>query len=460
MTELWLNKYNIAENYYKEHGNLNVPRNYSVKVNNRTFNLGVWLNTQRCKYKGTVLPMLDNEQIKLLEKIGMVWSLESAKKEKEYEHWLNVYNLVKKYYEKYGNLYIPIGYIEFVDDEHIDLVKWLFNQKAKYNKKINSVLSDEQIKLLEEIGMNWDMSSYKQEKDPDYISDKWYFKYELAKEYYKKHGNLLINSTYKVSKDNEVIKLGVWINSQRKRYKGKTLPKLNELQIKLLEEIDMVWSFDNTFEDDWNRKYKLAKKYYEEHGNLLITQKYVVNNENEEVNLGTWINTQRMRYKGKYKPKLEQYQIELLEQIGMMWEINEFNKENLNIRWLKNYELAKKYYEEHGNLLIPSSYIVKIDNKEVNLGTWITTQRMRYKGKSKSKLEQYQIELLEEIGMVWNILEYKDICKFIEEQYILYEQNKLSENDIIKLLEDGVFVYSDSDEIQKANTLEYYRKNK
>ena len=37
--------------------------------------------------------------------------------------------------------------------------------------------------------------------------------------------------------------------------------------------------------------------------------------------------------------------------------------------WLKNYLHAKKYYEEHGNLLVPRHYYITYDNKEFRLGT-------------------------------------------------------------------------------------------
>ena len=63
--------------------------------------------------------------------------------------------------------------------------------------------------------------------------------------------------------------------------------------------------------------------------------------------------------------------------------------------WNRNYDLAKDYYKEHGNLLIPRSYI--IDN--IALGNWIHLQRNYYK---KNKLTKEKIDLLESIGMVWN----------------------------------------------------------
>ena len=85
----------------------------------------------------------------------------------------------------------------------------------------------------------------------------------------------------------------------------------------------------------------------------------ILNDEDgNEVKLGLWINTQRRAYKRKNNRKLSKKQIELLNEIEMVWAVKN-NKEIIPNKWLKNYELAKKYYEEHGNLLIPTTYVCK-----------------------------------------------------------------------------------------------------
>ena len=85
---------------------------------------------------------------------------------------------------------------------------------------------------------------------------------------------------------------------------------------------------------------------------------------------------------------------------------------------------------------------------------------MAYKGTSSSKINEEQISKLEQIGMIWDVKTYKDIDKYLEEQYILYEKGMLDEQQITKLLKEGIFMYSDldkTDKLQKANTLEFYR---
>ena len=114
------------------------------------------------------------------------------------------------------------------------------------------------------------------------------------------------------------VKLGTWIGRQRQKYESLSINRKTKLN-----EIGFV---KDPLEEQWNRNYDLAKKYYNYYGNLDIPKIFKTNdginyNENGEVNLGFWILTQRNSYKGK-KGQLSLEKIKLLNQIGMIW----FNK--------------------------------------------------------------------------------------------------------------------------------------
>ena len=66
-------------------------------------------------------------------------------------------------------------------------------------------------------------------------------------------------------------------------------------------------------------------------------------------------------------------------------------------QWLRNYNLAKKYFKENGNLNINAKYITK---DGIKLGSWIRTQRVSYKTKS---LTNKRYKLLCDINMVWKV---------------------------------------------------------
>lgn len=234
------------------------------------------------------------------------------------------------------------------------------------------------------------MNNY-QEKN----NELWLEKYECAKQYYVENGNLLIPGTYKT---NDGVKLGMWISRQRRDYINN---KLSNDRIELLEAIGMIWS---VYDAQWFDYYKLAVKYYNENGNLLISRLYTTSNG---IKLGSWLGAQRRQYKDG---KLSKDKTELLEKIGMIWSVYE-------IQWYENYQLAVEYYNDNGNLLVPLRYKT---TSNIKLGSWISGQRRNFKA---GRLSADKIKLLERIGMVWDGPSeiWKEMYK-LAQQY--YEENK------------------------------------
>ena len=204
---------------------------------------------------------------------------------------------------------------------------------------------------------------------------KWNLMYVESKKYYATYGNLLVPYNYKTSYD---IRLGRWICEIRKLRK---LGKLDSEKIKLLDELDMVWDVSLY---KWNIMYDLAKEYYDIRGDLLIEESFISDNGLE---LGRWIVNQRQIYFGKIPGLLTNMQVEKLEDIGMVWDDVRKN------RWLKKYEIAKKFYEEQGFLPLANKY------KDIypEIYSWLRVQRNLYK---RNKLSTDKIEALKRIGFI------------------------------------------------------------
>ena len=97
---------------------------------------------------------------------------------------------------------------------------------------------------------------------------------------------------------------------------------------------------------EWDEYYQAAIQYREEHGDLLIPQRYVTE---DGCRLGQWLSNLRTRYRelrdeDKTGAMLEQ--IQRLESIGMEWNTHE-------TRWDMYFAAAERYYREHGDLLVP-----------------------------------------------------------------------------------------------------------
>ena len=358
--ELWLDKYNLAKIYYKHHGNLEMPTSFKT-INGYDYDengvaLGRWVTTQRIAYKGKGSSKITEEQINLLEEIGM--RFENIDRN---EAWLDKYNLAKVYYEHYGNLEIPrtfktINGYEY-DENGIALGTWLNHQRRAYKGKGSSKITEDQINLLEEIGMRFENID---------AMKLWMDKYNLAKIYYEHYGNLEIPQTFKTingyEHDENGVALGKWLSAQRQAYKGKGSYKITEDQIKLLEEIGMRFEIVDK-KELWLEKYNLAKIYYEHHGNLEIPQTFKTVNgyeyDENGITLGVWINNQRNAYKVKGTNKITEDQIKLLEEIGMKW-FSETVDNNLQQELITD-ENTKSKKEEIMNRL--TSYLSSIDNE-------------------------------------------------------------------------------------------------
>ena len=133
----------------------------------------------------------------------------------------------------------------------------------------------------------------------------------------------------------------------------------------------------------WYENYMMAKKYYDEFGDLEIPFDYKVDN----FGLGRWLCYQKEK---KNNLSLDDGKIKLLDDLNISW--NNKKIESSNNKWITKYFLAKEYYEKEGNLYIPGNY--EIDG--IKLGKWIQLQKYNYK---QNKLSIERTKLLEEIGM-------------------------------------------------------------
>ena len=343
----WEEMYELAKIYYEHHGSLKMTKMFKTvngyEYNETGVNLGRWLTNQRKN------PNLSNMRKKLLLDIGIRFG--------DYNdlQWNENYGLAKNYYEHYGNLIVPFKFKTIngyeYDEAGVSLGVWIVSQRR--NKK----LIDERKKLLLNIGMPFGGNN-------DF---KWSEKYELAKKYYEYHGDLKIPLKFKTLNgyeyDETGVNLGGWLHKQRH---NETLSKKKK---ELLLAIGM--GFENYDDLQWNKNYELAKVYYEHSGNLEISKRFKTLNgyEYDEtgVNLGAWLNTQRIN------KNLSKERKKLLINIGMRFE--GYN----DLQWNKNYELAKKYYEYHGNLEIPKNFKTlngyEYDEDGVGLGVWLARQR-------------------------------------------------------------------------------------
>ena len=216
----------------------------------------------------------------------------------------------------------------------------------------------------------------------DTLSASWDMMYEKLAEYHKANGNVDVPFNY-ITED--FCTLGVWVARQRRIYNGKLAGTLTEEHINALNEIGMLWGTKK--ERQWEKSYYELCRYKKKYGNADVPASYISNG----IRLYAWLDRQK-RLHEKGSEILSADKIEKLEALGVEWEKTS--------RWEKNYQLAKKYYDENGSLNIQCSQASGLRSLQL----WLNKQKRLAEGKENGRqkgkvLTPEQRKKLEAIGL-------------------------------------------------------------
>ncbi|MBQ7322378.1 MAG: Helicase associated domain protein [Clostridia bacterium] len=148
----WKQKFDLVKRYYDEHGDVNIPANY---VSDGVW-IARWLYEQIARLNGRPtghvksVKSLTDEQIQLLRSLGIRENVSRGDLA-----WEEQYLAAKVFYRENGHLHVPKVY---VGENGKNVAGWLQTQRD-YRKK--GKLSEEKIRLLDEIGMIWTVTSGK-----------------------------------------------------------------------------------------------------------------------------------------------------------------------------------------------------------------------------------------------------------------------------------------------------------
>lgn len=191
----WENGFVHAQQFYLREGHLRMKDSY---VCGDGYRLGNWLNMLRQIRKGNRKgTMLTTERIEQLNAIGMIWSIHE-------ESWQQGYLAALQYYRDNGNLLVPKDYETL---SGYKLGNWIYEvRRARSSKRKTYALTQERIRQLDAIGMQWESVTEKS----------WTKGYEAANSYYEKNGNLNVAADY-VTPDG--VALGRWVRNQKAAYR-------------------------------------------------------------------------------------------------------------------------------------------------------------------------------------------------------------------------------------------------
>ena len=220
---------------------------------------------------------------------------------------------------------------------------------------------------------------------------RWDFCYSIIQEFYHEYGQYPHSRTCYRG-----IKIGRWLSEQILYIQH------NSLSVARKERLEMLpgWSTflierqptRRTFDD----YYKELLVYFEREGHIDIPQSYI--NPSTGCKLGLYLTRLRNIRKKTDRGHLSQDQINRLNALGMKWVKREHPYRDFDYY----YQQLIKFYRREGHIKVPTRFIDP--DTGCHLGNFINCVRQAKRGTGHDiVLTDRQIEMLNDLGMVWQV---------------------------------------------------------
>ena len=292
----------------------------------------------------------------------------------------------------------------FEGHDDLKLGVWVVGQKQRYegtghwssftNDQLNKMMAIDEFRQWAE--------------DPLRDNDvRWEFMYRALVDYCLQRHKLPPDRFTTSFEGYDDLKLGVWINAQKKRYDGTVdgLLAFTNDQLNKMMAIDEFreWAEDPLRDDDvrWELMYRATVDYCQQRQQL-PPKKYTTSFEgHDDLKLEIWVATQKQRYDCKRGT------ISLInDQLNKLMAIAEFRKwaedplRDADIRWEVHFDLVAEYCYFHHKLPPGSHKAIYEKNdgtsQKLNIGVWIKNRMAAYSGVSKSRMtEEHHDKLMQ-----------------------------------------------------------------
>lgn len=414
----WENSFNKLLDYFKIHGNYNVPQNWTA---NRE--LGRWVLSQRsAKRQGS----LSSEHERRLAAIGFNWHVRTSSWERMYEkmhahmtsgaankvssrmpstlrswavtqrlnrkrgtldamriaklsdigfewephrtRWESLFSQLVLFHEKHKHCRVPAAW-----PENPQLAHWVAVQRAcrKAGK-----LAVSRIEALDQLGFTWrrEISVSTGGSNlglPRARSLDWPEMFNKLRKFRALNGHFAIPR-----RSREERRLVDWVVNQRILRRRRLLDPAHEKQ---LDEIGFDW---NPSRNRWEEMFQQLVEFKREHGHTNVPQR-----SGKYTQLAHWVRNQRAAK--RYKRPIIEERGKRLDKIGFVWRLNDPNS------WESMFERLVEFKKVYGHCNVPQHW-----KKNKRLGKWVNTQRTAYK---RSKMPAEKEKQLNEIGFAWRL---------------------------------------------------------
>ena len=269
---------------------------------------------------------------RMLDAIGFEWKLRDRSPNTAWDHR---YAQLVAYRQRFGDCDVPAKWAE---DKALG--SWVSTQRL--NK---TMLTDAHIKKLDKLGFDWDI-----------LGNRWNQRYKELVRFHAEHGHSQVPIRYQKNPS-----LALWVANIRHRPQSQTKERLRKLKA-----LGFHWE---PFAETWEEHYQSLEKYAKRYDDTLVPAKWSKN-----PTLGGWVVGQRQARKFG---KLDEDKIQRLDELGFVWDVVEW-------QWEQRFAELKAFKERFGHCRVPA----KNWPENPALGTWLSTQRIRWNKLPKAKLKR------------------------------------------------------------------------
>ena len=212
------------------------------------------------------------------------------------------------------------------------------------------------------------------------LEQRWEHKFGLLTDFRDREGHCDAPKTH----EEEGVKLGTWLEEQRKRHKQGTLDAARRER---LEVLGVVWE---PFEQRWEHKFGLLTDFRDREWHCDVPAAH----EEEGVKLGVWLDRQRTAHR---EGSLDAARQEKLKALGVVWDLPE---ERQHERWEHKFGLLRNFRGREGHCDAPTAH----EEEGVRIGVWLASQRTAIR---QGTLDAARRERLEVLGVTLQPLEQR-----------------------------------------------------
>ena len=342
----WEEGFRLLVAYKKEFGNCLVP----TKFQYHGYELGSWVEKRRL-----IKDKLTIEQIDHLDLLGFMWSSNQAK-------WEEGFRLLVAYKKEFGNCLVPTKFQYHAFELGTWVEKWRFRQAE---------LTPKQFSCLDDLGFIWNLSKYKWEEAFNHlVAYKEAFGDCLVNKWLIRHRYHIDISVSEKRSQKDILQIDPRLD---KWVKWLRLADLTTEQVKRLNKLGMVWDLKD---DEWKEFFKRLVDHKEEFGDCLVEWSL-----NTDHRLARWVSRKR-RQKNKLTPE----QITSLDELGFVWDLEEY-------LWQRGFKSLVAYKEEFGDCVVRQTPY----GSHKDLARWVSRTRSQ-----KDRLTPEQITSLDELRFAWD----------------------------------------------------------